>query len=112
MPWTFYNAIGENELKLSWSHLGPRSRRLPAWIWLIFHCGRNFCMKSSTLQNNSTKLIVRFLRWWTDVFSFNSYSTSSEVALLIQNSRYFTIDTNCIGRYNSLCSIVSSYKWF
>src|SRR5215467_556428 len=38
-----------------------RSRCFPACIWLAFQCGSKLNIKSSTAQNNSSRLIVRLL---------------------------------------------------
>src|SRR5260370_14529723 len=54
------------------------------WVW--YHIGAKLIQKSSTAQNNSSKLIARYLLGWIeDVFRF-SYLNSSWRYLLIKNS--------------------------
>src|SRR5712692_5495082 len=77
--------MDEDRHNLTGIHV-PSSLALSAVLDVWCHIGAKLIQKSSTAQNNSSKLIARYLLGWIeDVFCF-SYLNSSWRYPLIQNS--------------------------
>src|SRR5581483_3645256 len=75
------------------------ARCLPASSWLAFHCGSKQSQKSSTSQNNSSKLISRSLRWVIEAVDLAPILTHrNRVCLSRTHVRYEEADTLRLDR--------------